>query len=407
MSTKLLTLALGLSVLTGLLLIDTASVSAQSHDAITGRVANGTPGAEAPEGLAVFLTIFDGDVPILEVSSITDEDGAFSFSNVPEGPSLRYVVSVVYQGAVYQITASLGQSAPVELTIYETTIDGEVLTVLDDTIMVTRGEEEFGELLVREVVRIRNSGQRTFLPSFGQEQDGMAGMTFLRFSLPFGYEDLSVTSDLLRGQVIPIDRGVGVTAPVPPGIHALVLVYTVAYDDDSLVFEPLYPFGAEVLRVLVRDDMGTAVGSDLEQMEPIAVGENTFKVFQRSDIEAGERITLGFIDLPRAPWIERVWDAIKNRWELSMVIPGVTGLLLLALLVYAWRLRPTRPDAIAPSTIAQNVQRQPAQRRWLEAIARLDEGFERGEIKREDYVVQREELKRSLLRLVAKDARHL
>ena len=104
-----------------------------------------------------------------------------------------------------------------------------------------------------------------------------------------------------------------------------MIVYTVSYEEDSLVYEPLFPFGAEALRVLMRDDLGTVVGSDLEENEPVAVGENTFRSFQSTDIGPGDRVTVALTNLPEAPWLDRVWEAIEGRWVLSLIIPGVTG----------------------------------------------------------------------------------
>ena len=49
--------------------------------------------------------------------------------------------------------------------------------------------------------------------------------------------------------------------------------------------------------------------------------------------------------------------------------------------------------------------RQPNQRRWLEAIASLDQRFQQGEISEPDYRSQREELKRSLLKIALREAR--
>ncbi|MEE9248115.1 MAG: hypothetical protein V3U79_05395 [Dehalococcoidia bacterium] len=392
-------LALGL----GVLALSPAPASADSHDLIEGQVTNGTPGAPAPADLEVVLIVFEDAVAVDQFITTTDAEGGFRFSNVPLGPGLIYVVSVEHQGAFYQAEASPGQGAPIGLEVYESTSLDESIVVLDDTMMLTRGDDEFAELLIRQVVRVRNDGQHTFVPSFGE--DGQGVMSFLRFSLPIGYQDLTVRSDLLGGQIIPIDRGVGITAPVPPGIHALVLAYTVPYEGTNLVFEPLYPFGAELVRVLLREDVGRLIGSDLEEKAPISVSGNDFKVYEISGIAAEDRVTLGFADLPQAPWTQRVWNAINNEWELTMVIPGFTGILLLALIAYAWRLRHRRPQAVDPSTLTKNIQRQPAQLRLVEAIARLDEEMSQGDVSEEEYEARRLDLKQALMRLALGDAR--
>ena len=90
--------------------------------------------------------------------------------------------------------------------------------------MVTREPGQYEQLTVRQVVRVRNETLQTFVPSFGDPGAGM--MNFLRVSMPAGFSEMTIRSDLQGGQVIPVDRGVGITTAVPPGIHAIVFSYS-------------------------------------------------------------------------------------------------------------------------------------------------------------------------------------
>ena len=44
--------------------------------------------------------------------------------------------------------------------------------------------------------------------------------------------------------------------------------YSAPYDRSDLIFEPLYPQGADMVRVLVREDVGLLIGVDLREEAP-------------------------------------------------------------------------------------------------------------------------------------------
>ena len=367
---------------------------ADEHE-IGGQVVNLTPEAAPPAGLQVVLTIFEGTDPIGQLATTTSEDGSFVFGEIPRIEGLGYLFQLQYQGAQYRFQLDPGSSAPVQIAIYEPTSELSSLSVLDDTIMVTREPGQFEQLTVRQVVRVRNETLETFVPSFGDAGAGM--MNFLRVSMPAGFREMTVRSDLQGGQVIPVDRGVGITTAIPPGIHAIVFAYAAPYDQPNLIFEPLYPLGADSVRVLVREDVGRLIGPDIREDEAVIVSGSNFRVYSLEGVTAGNRVSLGFTDLPQAPWTTTLVDAFTTEWQITAVIPGVTAFLLMLLLVYAWRLQKREPRSVDATVLAENIQRQPDQMELVERIAELDGRRERGEVSEEDYRQRRALLKRSLL----------
>ncbi len=367
---------------------------ADDHE-ISGRVINLTPDADPPAGLQVVLTIFEGTEPIGQLATTTDENGSFIFGEIPRLAGLGYLFQLQYQGAQYRFQLDPGATIPVQIAIYEPTSELSSLSVLDDTIMVTREPGQYEQLTVRQVVRVRNETLETFVPSFGDAGAGM--MNFLRISMPAGFREMTVRSDLQGGQVIPVDRGVGITTAIPPGIHAIVFAYAAPYDQSDLIFEPLYPLGADSVRVLVREDVGQLIGPDIREEESVIVSGSNFRVYSVEEVTAGDRVSLGFTDLPQAPWTTTLADAFTAEWQITAVIPGVTALLLLLFLAYAWRLQKRDPRPVDPAVFLENVQSQPDQMELVERIAELDGRRERGEVSEEDYTQRRTLLKRSLL----------
>lgn len=382
-------------------LVLSAPAWADNHE-ITGRVVNQTPGAEPVSDVQVILTIFEEGAPLGQLLATTDDEGSFVFEDVPRIQGLVYLIHLQYQGAQYQTEYDPTSSTPAQIAVYDSTSDLDSLSLLDDTIMVTRDPGQYERLSIRQVVRVRNDTFQTFVPSFGEEGAGM--MNFLRVSMPAGFFEMSVRSDLQGGQVIPVDRGVGITTAVPPGIHAIVFAYSAPYDKSDLIFEPLYPLGAEMVRVLVREDVGRLIGAEIREEDAVTVSGSSFRVYSVNNVDAGNRVTLGFTDLPQAPWTTTIAEAFKTQWELTAVIPGVTALVLLLLLGYAWRLQKRDPKPVDPSSLAANIESQPDQMELVREIAGLDEGRERGEIAEPDYSALRNELKARLISRALKDA---
>lgn len=384
--------ALGIAAATFML---TAMPAWADEHEISGRVVNLTPDAAPPPDLQIILTIFEGTEPIGQLATTTDENGAFVFGEIPRLAGLGYLFQLQYQGAQYRFQLDPGATVPVQIAIYEPTSELSSLSVLDDTIMVTREPGQYEQLTVRQVVRVRNETLSTFVPSFGGAEAGM--MNFLRVSMPAGFREMTVRSDLQGGQVIPVDRGVGITTAIPPGIHAIVFAYAAPYDQSDLIFEPLYPLGAESVRVLVREDVGQLIGPDIREEESVIVSGSEFRVYSVEDVTSGERVTLGFTGLPQAPWTTTLADAFTTEWQITAVIPGVTAFFLLLFLAYAWRLQKRDPHPVDPAALVKNVQSQPDQMEMVERIADLDMRRKRGELPDEDYRKRRALLKRSLL----------
>ncbi len=385
-------IAIGVAV--AVFLLNAMPVWGDEH-AIGGRVVNLTPDTDPPAGLQVVLTIFEGTEPLGQLAATTGEDGSFVFEDIPRLAGLGYLFQLQYQGAQYRLQLDPGSTIPVEITVYETTSELSSLSVLDDTIMVTREPGQYDQLTVRQVVRVRNETLETFVPSFGDAGAGM--MNFLRVSMPAGFNEMTVRSDLQGGQVIPVDRGVGITTAIPPGIHAIVFAYSAPYDQSDLIFEPLYPLGADSVRVLVREDVGWLIGPEIREEETVIVSGSNFRVYGVEAVTAGERVSLGFTDLPQAPWTTTLADAFTTEWQVTTVIPGATALFLLLLLGYAWRLQKRDPRPVDPAALIENVQSQPDQLHLVELIAELDRRREKGEVPEEDYRQRRTLLKRQLL----------
>ena len=159
-----------------------------------------------------------------------------------------------------------------------------------------------------------------------------------------------------------------------------------------------------MVRVLVREDVGLLIGVDLREEAPVTVSGSSFRVYS---IGPSPLATESLSDSPifsQAPWTTTIADAFTTQWKITAIIPGVTALIFLVLLGYAWRLQKRDPRSVDAVILTANIQSQPDQMELVRQIAALDERREAGETQDSAYEQHRALLKRRLLSRALKDA---
>jgi hypothetical protein len=127
-------------------------------------------------------------------------------------------------------------------------------------------------------------------------------------------------------------------------------------------------------------------------MEHLILGQRNYQRLEAHDLNAGTKITLDFTGLPEPSLWQRWQDAVSGEEFLTWAIPGAFGMALIALLAYAlFRKRePLRATAGVPG----GTEQRPV---LTEALARLDDRFQRRELGKQEYLQRRRELKGQLL----------
>ena len=213
---------------------------------VEGRVENGTSGGAAA-GVEVVLHTVRSTVRTDE-PTLTDEEGAFRFDDVPLDPAAAYGVSVVYQGALYgmDLDTSAGAPEPVTLTIYESTHDDGAVRAILASVLFASADREEQTVAALEIIRIVNESNQTYVP-------GPEPMNLLRFGLPPDARNLEVDSTLPDADFAQVDRGFALLASVPPGEHEVLYSYSFPYSGGSAEFTKSLLYGAEHLRVLAPE----------------------------------------------------------------------------------------------------------------------------------------------------------
>ena len=387
----------GVGILIGLTLTFLPEMAMPLHGdggstTVAGQVRNGTAGEGAPAGLEVILHTFGEGGKVDLASALTGGDGRFQFQGVEVDDSSSYALTASYQEVLYSRRlqpSALGE--PVEMTVYETTSSLADIHVGVDILLLSITEGGEGRLEALDVVSVVNSGDRAFVPSLDQP----GSMSFLRFSLPDAATAPDVVSDLAGGEVLDVGTGFALTAPVLPGAYRVTYTYELPYEGSRLELTHSFPMGAESFRLVLEDGVGNLLDPGFLTRVPAGGGQEAGPaVWGASQVLPRTRLNVEIDGLPQPSFLSRTGDALTDGPYLKVGIPAVVGLVLVGLLVYALFLR--RPAGSAPVIGASD---ESERRALVEAIAGLDDLFQRGEVAQEEYERRRQDLKIRLLQL--------
>ena len=364
----------------------TSSASAQAPETISGRVINGTKGASVPEALeVVLLTLNESRAQIVaRDSTLVDAEGRFEFTGFATGPELTYRVAANDGLATPSVDlTNPAEWSNVELVVYERTTSLDDMWVSSYSLLVPSIDARSRTMGVLGAIDLRNEGDAVLLPDLSDP--GLTGLQLLRFSLPEGYSNLSVESDLPPGNVMEIGTGFALSTPAPPGEFNILFSFLLAYDGNGFEFPLNLPFGADEVRFMMPEEGITITGEGLGPPRTTVVNDRTFTIVEGSGFDRGTRINVTMDGLPSPTFVERAVDYFGDRAYIP-IFAWLVGAALLSLLAFAIIRARNRPLAADPT-----------RRELVSVIAALDDLRDAGEIKAEEYAARREELMRKAL----------
>ena len=376
-----------------------ATVSAQETTGqIAGRVVNGTAGARSVAGTEVSLHVFREGELIDTRTIVPDPQGRFAFQGVPTQGEPLYVLSAVYLDIQYSIELT-GESelGNVLLTVYESTGSLDSISVRGSSMFIMRVNARTRAISAFEIVTVANEGDRTFVPDLTESPP----MNFLRFPVPPGTVNLEVESELPDGQLLQVDRGFALVTPVPPGEYGVAFTYLILYSGEKIDLSRRFGTGSRTFRLLVSEKVASVETSDLADLGLTAIGDTTYQIFSATDIEREGRIAVALTSLPQPS----LWQRVKEWFGLDSVAVVVSVVLAISLatllLLGLLRRLPVRSVESMEDMESAGLDR-PA---LTQAIAVLDDRFQRGEVDERRYGRQRQELKAHALSLVWREER--
>ena len=311
--------------------------------AVEGRVVNGTLDVGAAQLEVMLHTVTE--LARADTPTLTDDEGAFRFDDVPLNPQAAYGVSVVYQGALYgtDLDTSDGSPAPVTLTIYESTHDDSGIRAALASVLFASANREEQTISTLEIVRIINEANTTYVP-------GPEPMNLMRFGLPPNASELQVDTSLPDADYAQVDRGFALLASVPPGEHEVFYSYTFPYSGGGADYAKNLLYGAEKLRVLAPRGELSLTADVLGEPDEVVIGERPYQVIEASDLPRGERVSVRLSELPSLTAAEsaRRWADNVSPEAGALGVLGVVIVCALAVVVLRRR-RAARPAPDAPA----------------------------------------------------------
>ena len=346
--------------------------------AIRGAIRNGTFGAVVPAGLEVELHGIDGEQEVLTQTTLADGDGQFAFEGLEAVPGRLYYASLEYQGIPFQ--SELGhvladqEWLELPLTIYEPSAETEALRIARLHLLIDFPAE--GTARVLELWALTNPTDRVI--------DDPQGV--LQISLPAGATNVQFDELAPGGRFLETPTGYLDTAPVPPGTGAgdLAFGFDLLYEN-RLEYQQTIDHPVEAVVILVVPGGPGLSGVGMQDMGLLDMGGVSMQAYSMEGLAPGE--TLAF----------RISGGAGGGGAASGMGLLIGGGTLGAALVLAglWWYRGSRaPKEAEPRPAVQ----QPADRAaLLQAIARLDDEYEGGQLDEAEYRTRREALKRQAM----------
>jgi len=351
---------------------------------LEGRLANKTPGGRGVGGVEIALIASRGEREERQTTR-TDPRGAFRFANLaPEG---RYRVNVKYQGAEYDTEVTFKPGEPIrriEIPVYDSTDDPGVLRVKVHHLLMEAGE---GSLLVKELLLVENGSDRAFIGARPVDQGRRAT---LQFTLPKGADGLQDLSGLMECCVVPMESGFVDTMDVKPGVREIGFAYTIKPGSDQYTFLRPLDYPTEGVNVFVGGGV-RAESPTLEARGAVEIQGQRYLHLSGKALKPGTSLRVQLGSLPSRSGLVR---------DLAF---GAVVLLLGAGVAYPLLRRRSHPR---PASLTSKEAFEARFHELIEAIAKLDDAFEAGELPPEEYKRLRVEKKTALLE-VAERLKHL
>jgi 5-hydroxyisourate hydrolase-like protein (transthyretin family) len=358
---------------------DQESWDINSQGVTHGEVINGTTGEPAPGGLEVKLVGVDEQILTFSETSYTDEKGEFNFKDLEIIPGRVFIILVNYQGVDYfsETTPLTGDETILEMpvVIFEKTKEVSHVRVGQLHIMFEFSTE--GIVDVTEVWLMKNVGDRTIVSSEDQE--------VIWIELPEDFSDLRFYDMFAEDRYRVSDHGFVIRGALRPTdstewVFSFILPYGGERDYNQVL---TYPVDAVV--ILITEGGPKVVGDNLEDRGVRNFDGVNWHTYSLGPLAAGETLALKFSDslLPGG-----------NESTSSNIMIGAIALVCAIVVVGTWLLR-------SRSRLEKSLGTSPSAREaLLQAIALLDDEYEAGEIREDEYRQQREALKREVLALM-------
>ena len=363
-----------------------STVTADDKRTIQGQITLVKENIETPVEeveLNIFISPYQDDMSIIR--TLTDNNGEFKIENILTSNSL-ILINFSYDNIDYSLPAELTDSAEtIQIKVYEQKSDYSEISIKSQSMIIVDVDPSNEILSIMEMVNIHNPTQYTIIP------DSESVMSLLRFSLPEQYFDLDIQSSLPIGNAIEVNKGFGMTNPIPPGTNEIIYSYRIIYDKKPYQINRKVSYPIDNLLVLIPEGISSinSSSSAFSEQGIANIGSRNYNQYEFGEFKNADTIDIIFDDLPSIGIFKKLIQHLGNN-PLTF-IPIALGIITIAsLTIYVIISRRKSLSAMSETDI-------------LSIIANLDNIYQNGDINETIYLNKRAHLKNILLDKASKD----
>ncbi len=280
-----------------------ANAQSEGDGVIFGHIVNGTTDEPAPE-VSVTLSTFAGGTLQANRSTISDQDGHFEFPGVNSDPEAVYAVSTSFFGIAYSSgrVSFDSDSAGVDITldVYEPTDDQSLVHVYSRGLILTDVEPGRGEIGALDIYLLGMQEDRVLVAN----DEGRS----LVFPVPRNATRVTpLSGDNYDLQTATIEGAtIYGTEPLLPGDTTITFSYTIPYIGSRLPVELQEAYDTDLFRILIPltvTDVESEINLEASGFKFVGqedIGPQTYKVWARENVAAGDRLQIAYTDLVRS-----------------------------------------------------------------------------------------------------------
>jgi hypothetical protein len=352
---------------------------------IRGRIVNMTADERIVPAHSLTLLSFEGEeaTELPKRTTQTNARGEFSFDGLGLSPDRTYILTTEYQTAQYSegpLTFSDDETEKeVDLTVYDTTSAATHIFVDQHHILV---EPVADSLLIQEFMRLLNVGRKTYIGTFS---DSFGVRVTLDVTLPPGASTPKLSGGFSEASFTFHHGGFIDSRPLQPGSRGLLFTYALPFTARSIEYRTILHYEHHALDLFLASRSIHVSSPDLAQVGIVGGEDARYIRYSGQNLEAGHQVT---VSLKKTAPVSR-----SSLWLLVGAL--LAALFITIRLVVA---RTQRGKGAPPRNDRRNsIQRKEA---LIQAIADLDERYERGDIDSDSYHRERKRFKSGLSQLL-------
>lgn len=356
----------------------TQVAAASSPGTISGTVINATLDEPVSAEAEAVLHIINAQLEEELVTTDIDENGVFTFTDVPIRINRRYMVTVQYGNGFFVSDIVSGNPELTEIdlpvTVYDLTNDASTISI-DELLLQINPIE--GGLQIIQIMRFSNNSDRLFLTEQVVDEFRQASVSVTLPEMAQIFDFDNPDRYMVDGQTVTD------TEPIfPDESHFVHVMYGLPYDGDDELALPIDYMMDATVRILAAEGI-TLSGDELISTGPQDFGEVVFNEYQGEVSRAAGETLVYELRGGAVAATTSGDDSLSTTTVIAVLLVTGGGVMIVSALLLYWRGQ--------GKVTSDDLVRE---------IAELDQRYQNGEIEEAAYTRQRQALKDRLAKLM-------